>query len=61
MAVKLSLEIEDKKASFEWEYSDVDVYELFKAFKGILMAQTYQENSFKNVIIQLAEEYETED
>lgn len=61
MAVKLLLEIEDKKATFEWEYNDVGVDELIDAFKGILVAQTYQENSFKNIIMELAEEYEAKD
>lgn len=58
--MKISVEQHGVKVSVEVDHDDQNMYEMFEHFKSVLMALTYQEGSWKDVIQTLADEYEYE-
>ena len=57
--MKITIETEWEKITTEFTNSDVNLEQLFTAFKGMLVALTYSEQSINNFIIELAEELTT--
>ena len=54
--MKLELTTYKKKISFETEHDDVSIDEYYDAFKGLLVASTWSEQTINEFIIELAEE-----
>lgn len=49
------------KVSVEIDHSDTDISELFDAFETICVGLGYHKDSFKNYIVERADEYNEED
>jgi hypothetical protein len=58
--MKITIEKDWVKITTEFSNSDVNLDQLFEAFKGMLVALTYSEQSINNFIIELVEDL-TED
>ncbi len=58
--MKISVEQYGVKVTVEVDHDDQNMYEMLEHFKSVLMALTYQEGSWKDVIQTLADEYEYE-
>ena len=54
--MKLELTTYGKKISFETEHDDVLIDDYFDAFKGLLVASGWSEQTINGFIIELAEE-----
>lgn len=54
--MKLELTTYKKKISFETENDDVSIDEYYDAFKGLLVASGWSEQTINEFIIELAEE-----
>ena len=54
---KLSLEIDGKIISVEFDHIDVDLDDYFHAFKTLLVGATFSEKQFEHYIIDEAETY----
>ena len=54
--MKLELTTYGKKISFETEHDDVLIDDYFDAFKGLLVASGWSEQTINEFIIELAEE-----
>ena len=54
--MKLELTTYGKKISFETEHDDVLIDDYFDAFKGLLVASGWSEQTINEYIIELAEE-----
>lgn len=54
--MKLTIETEFETKSIEFKNSDVSLEQLFDAFKGLLVASTWSEQTINEFIIELAEE-----
>ena len=54
--MKLELTTYGKKISFETEHDDVLIDDYFDAFKGLLVASGWSEQTINDYIIELAEE-----
>jgi hypothetical protein len=55
---KLELVVNDTKVSWEVPYSDVTVEELFTAFVGLMITQTFSKEGIINHVKNYIEEYE---
>lgn len=53
---KLSLAIGDIKAAVSWDYTDLDIRDLYDAFKGVLITHTFTPLQCDKCICDLAEE-----
>lgn len=58
--MKLQLTNYKKTTTYETEYEDVDLEEYFNAFKGLLVAATWSEETINQFIIEWAEELKDE-
>lgn len=54
--MKLTIETEFETKTIEFKNSDVSLEQLFDAFKGLLVASTWSEQTINEFIIELAEE-----
>ena len=54
--MKLTIETEFETKTIEFKNSDVSLEQLFDAFKGLLVASTWSEQTINDFIIELAEE-----
>jgi hypothetical protein len=54
--MKLQLSNYGKTVTYETEYEDVNLEEYFDAFKGLLVAATWSEETINKFIIEWAEE-----
>lgn len=54
--MKLTIEIKFETKIIEFKNSDVSLEQLFDAFKGLLVASTWSEQTINEFIIELAEE-----
>lgn len=54
--MKLTIETEFETKTIEFKNSDVSLEQLFEAFKGLLVASTWSEQTINDYIIELAEE-----
>jgi hypothetical protein len=54
--MKLQLSNYGKTMTYETEYEDVNLEEYFDAFKGLLVAATWSEETINKFIIEWAEE-----
>ena len=54
--MKLQLSNYGKTMTYETEYEDVNLEEYFDAFKGLLVASTWSEETINQFIIEWAEE-----
>ena len=53
--MKITLQDEDKTYTAKFDYIDVTVTELFDAFIGLMIANTFHMNSIEDVILDKAE------
>lgn len=58
--MKLQLNNYKKTITYETEYEDVNLEEYFDAFKGLLVAATWSEETINQFIIEWAEELKEE-
>jgi hypothetical protein len=58
--MKISIEQYGVKVTVEVDHDDQNMYEMLEHFKSALLALTYQEGSWKDVIQTLADEYNYE-
>jgi hypothetical protein len=54
--MKLTIETKFETKTIEFKNSDVSLEQLFDAFKGLLVASTWSEQTINDFIIELAEE-----
>ena len=54
--MKLTIETKFETKTIEFKNSDVSLEQLFDAFKGLLVASTWSEQTINEFIIELAEE-----
>ena len=54
--MKLIIETQFETKTIEFKNSDVSLEQLFDAFKGLLVASTWSEQTINEFIIELAEE-----
>lgn len=54
--MKLTIETKFETKTIEFKNSDVSLEQLFDAFKGLLVASTWSEQTINDYIIELAEE-----
>ena len=54
--MKLIIETKFETKTIEFKNSDVSLEQLFDAFKGLLVASTWSEQTINEFIIELAEE-----
>lgn len=54
--MKLTIETKFETKTIEFKNSDVSLEQLFEAFKGLLVASTWSEQTINEFIIELAEE-----
>ena len=54
--MKLTIETKFETKTIEFKNSDVSLEQLFDAFKGLLVASTWSEQTINEYIIELAEE-----
>lgn len=54
--MKLTIETQFETKTVEFKNSDVSLEQLFDAFKGLLVASTWSEQTINEYIIELAEE-----
>lgn len=54
--MKLIIETQFETKTIEFKNSDVSLDQLFDAFKGLLVASTWSEQTINEFIIELAEE-----
>ena len=54
--MKLTIETQFETKTIEFKNSDVSLEQLFDAFKGLLVASTWSEQTINEFIIELAEE-----
>ena len=54
--MKLTIETQFETKTIEFKNSDVSLEQLFYAFKGLLVASTWSEQTINEFIIELAEE-----
>lgn len=54
--MKLTIETEFETKTIEFKNSDVSLEQLFDAFKGLLVASTWNEETINQFIIEWAEE-----
>lgn len=54
--MKLIIETKFETKTIEFKNSDVSLEQLFDAFKGLLVASTWSEQTINDYIIELAEE-----
>ena len=54
--MKLTIETEFETKTIEFKNSDVSLEQLFDAFKGLLVASSWGEQTINDYIIELAEE-----
>lgn len=54
--MKLTIETKFETKTIEFKNSDVSLDQLFDAFKGLLVASTWSEQTINEFIIELAEE-----
>ena len=54
--MKLTIETKFETKTIEFKNSDVSLEQLFEAFKGLLVASTWSEQTINDFIIELAEE-----
>ena len=54
--MKLTIETEFETKTIEFKNSDVSLEQLFDAFKGLLVASTWSEQTINEFIIELAGE-----
>jgi len=55
---KITFEHYGTKFSVEFNGNEVDMYELFDAFKGLIIAAGYQNESWENMISELSSQLE---
>lgn len=54
--MKLTIETKFETKTIEFKNSDISLEQLFDAFKGLLVASTWSEQTINDYIIELAEE-----
>ena len=53
---KISLQIGDTTTTWENSYTDNNLEDLYEAFEGLLVAQTYSQDSIRRFLIEKGEE-----
>ena len=58
LGTKLTLKVNNTTVTWESEFSDCNLEDLFQAFEGLLVAHTFPQDSVRGYIIDLGEEYQ---
>ena len=53
---KISLQIGDTTTTWENSYTDNNLEDLYEAFEGLLVAQTYSQDSIRRFLVEKGEE-----
>lgn len=56
MRTKLTLQIDDNIVSWENNYTDNTLEDLYNAFEGLLVTHTYSQDSIRRFLIEKSEE-----